>query len=470
MVSTPQGGGQYAPPRFWPGPPRDGGSSDVQPAAHLDSTVDSHDIVGNTMSATRDPGGALDARSQRRLYERLAELDGRDPVQAGESLEAMPADERATELRRAVTAFQQGDDGGAMDDATRERHRAERAQLIAQIRDDNAVGAYDPAGPRVSPYDAPEAAYTDGEAGPNDATMQAIANSWPQTLLGRSMTEEQAFNVLVRLVLGRGLPFEPNNINVIGMRGFQGEMHDNGEPQGRVYTQHNRYDDTVYLVTARDGHHVQRARGTVDPGGGRQGREPLRFQVAGDQQWDYQGNARGQTRKYDRALYGPDGRGLDPMDVTRGRHWQSHEEDVDGAGAGGRLIRRPDGELQTDRDSRGRPRLVSAVHSGGGGSASGEQVLGDSTGCTVVHGEWFAHFNESLRRAAGGDAVRFTYSMIDLRTYTARELTTILDSVVPQPSSAGSGSSSGSGSGTPGRRVVADFATVPSATRAPRTP
>lgn len=94
-------GGRYPQSGIWP---RGGGSS--TPASHLDPSVDSHDIVANTLSATRDTSGALDARSQRRLYERLAELEGRDAAAAGEELEAMEPAERASALRTAVTAFQ----------------------------------------------------------------------------------------------------------------------------------------------------------------------------------------------------------------------------------------------------------------------------------------------------------------------------------------------------------------------------
>lgn len=379
--------------------------------------LDSHDIVGNTLSATSDErGGELDARSERRVYERIAQLEGRDPVEAGRELDAMPPERRATEMRAAISRFQ-----------------ASHAELIDEIREDNDVRRDDgsqfydpPASGRRSRWTAPRADYHEGEARPNDATMQALANSWPQTILGREMTEQQAYEVLRRLVLGRGLPFQAEGVNVVGMRAYQGgEIHDNGEPEGRVFTSENRFDDTLFTLTPD--HHVQQTRGTVDPGGP----SHLQFQVAADQQWDYHGNARGTSAKYDRPMYSLD----DPQDVERGRYWQQHPEEVAAArphGAGGRLVHRPDGTTELDRDARGRPRMVSAVHSGGDGRASGEQVGGDSTGCSVVDGAWFPHFNESLRRASGGDEVQFTYSLIDPRTYTARELEQILDSVVPR--------------------------------------
>lgn len=396
---------------------------------------DSHDIVGNTMSATGDlRTGALDARSQRRTYERLAQLSGRDPVAAGIAFEAMPPERRAAALREAVTQFQASPQGAA---------------LIAQIRDDNDVTRrdgsqfYDPPGAgRRSPHTAPRAGYTEGEAQLNDVTMQAIANAWPQTILGREMTEAQAYEVLRRLVLGRGLPFEASGINVVGMRAFQGgEMHDNGEGTDHApFMRTNHYDDTIYTLTPD--RHVHQARGTVDPGTD----TDHTFQVAADQQWDYQGESRGDTAKFDRPLYGMP----DPTAVRRGTYWQDHPEELVAAvdatprgSPGGRMIRRSDGRTETDLETppgggAARPRLVSAVHSGGdgggprGGRSDGETTLGDSVGCSVVEGAWFPHFNETLRRA-GGERVRFTYSLIDPRTYTSRQLSQILDSVVPAP-------------------------------------
>lgn len=94
---------------------------------------------------------------------------------------------------------------------------------------------------------------------------------------------------------------------------------------------------------------------------------------------------------------------------------------------------------------------------------SGERVAGDSTGCTVIHGEWFAHFNEGLRRASGGDGTpQFTYSLIDLRTYTPHELTQILDTVAPDARPAASSPAHG--------RIVAEFETIPDAAPPARAP
>ncbi len=422
--------------------------------------LDSHETVGNTLSATSDErGGELDERSRRRVYERIAQLEGRDPVAAGREFDAMPPDRRASEFQAAVSRFQ-----------------ASHAESIEQIREDNDVRRADgsqlydpPAHGRRSRWTAPRAGYEEGAARPNDVTMQALANAWPQTILGREMNEQQAYEVLRRLVLGRGLPFDAAGVNVIGMRAYQGgEIHDNGEPAGRVFTGGNRFDDTLF--TLMPDHHVEQTRGTVDPGGP----SHLQFQVAADQQWDYRGNARGTSAKYDRPMYSL----ADPEEVERGSYWQEHPEEVAAAtprGANGRLVRRPDGDTELDRDRRGRPRMVSAVHSGGDGRVSGEQVGGDSTGCSVAQGAWFPHFNESLRRGAGGDQVRFTYSLIDPRTFSQRELAQILDSVVPATTEPRAEESQGDGedasrqtpyevtpAATPARSVHPDGALDPS--------
>jgi hypothetical protein len=436
--------------------------------------LDSHDIVGDTLSATGDTRtGALDARSERRLYERLAELEGRDPAAAGRELDAMAAEERRAALRDAITRFQDSDQGRALIHGTGEADATGEPDdgLIGDNAVERADGSafYDPPEHgRRSRWTAPRAGYTPGEARLDDVTMQAVANAWPQTILGRSMTEEQAYLVLERLVRGRGLPFDEAAVNVIGMRAFQGgAIHDNGEPEGRVFTGENRFDDTIYLLSSRDGRHVRQSRGTVDPGG----EADLEFQVAADQQWDYRGNARGTSAKYDRPMYGL----ADPADVRRGTYWRSHPEEVEAAGprgGGGRLVRRPDGRTELDRDARDRGRMVSAVHSGGRGRTSGETTGGDSTGCSVVHGAWFPGFNESLRRAAGGDDVRFTYSLIDLRTYTERELGQILDTVVPVPAASVPGASAPEAprAGGEERRMIEYESTPPAEAPAPAHP
>ncbi|NUO02184.1 MAG: hypothetical protein HUU01_16380, partial [Saprospiraceae bacterium] len=116
-------------------------------------------------------------------------------------------------------------------------------------------------------------------------------------------------------------------------------------------------------------------------------------------------------------------------------------------GRGGRIIRREDGHAEFDRLADGRQRVVSAVHSGGSGRQSGEITGGDSIGCTVIHGAWFAHFNESLRRAILGETdaararnnlIRFTYSLIDPRLFSSEEIQRIVNGVITPATAEGS--------------------------------
>ncbi|NUO01048.1 MAG: DUF2272 domain-containing protein, partial [Saprospiraceae bacterium] len=223
--------------------------------------VDSHDIASNVMSATGNGGGrhlttdvSLDERSQRRVYERIAALRERDPVTAGVEFEAMDTDARSAALAEAVTWFQ---------------GQEQFQSLITQIRGDNEVpgdaehmpmfydarSEYNPSH-EGSDYSSQRATYTSGLVQLNDVTMQALANAWPQSLFGHLMTEAQAYDVLRQMVIARGLPFNTENVNVIGMRAFQGgAIHDNGEVGGgshRPFTEQNRYDDTTFILSQRD--------------------------------------------------------------------------------------------------------------------------------------------------------------------------------------------------------------------------
>src|SRR5262249_9791707 len=149
----------------------------------------------------------------------------------GQEFERMDPAARARALEAAITRFQHSDQGQA---------------LITQIREDNA--ADDPAragrdlyvtrpldervadfGPDHPGHEAPTAGYAAGAVGANDVTMQALANAWPQHFFGRMLDEDQAYHLLQLLVTHRGLPFNEAGTNVVGMRAFQGEIHDNGE-------------------------------------------------------------------------------------------------------------------------------------------------------------------------------------------------------------------------------------------------
>ncbi|MEM7037087.1 MAG: hypothetical protein AAF570_08930 [Bacteroidota bacterium] len=291
---------------------------------------------------------------------------------------------------------------------------------------------------------APLATFSEGEMHNNDVTMQAMANAWPRNMLGRRVNEEEAYDLISVLVIRRGLPFNASNVNVISIRAFQGgEIHDNNEGQSDgAFHRANTFNDTTYILSVQNGEKkVTESRSTVDPGDiRRRANDPRNarkranvFRMEADQQWDYRANSRGHTAKYDRPMYGL----ADRTQVTRGRFWQDNPDLLAGAlrraHSGARVISDRTGRLFGDVNRRRRANRVSAIHSGGGGSATGDQVGGDSTGCSVVHGAWFAHFNENLRRAAGtrssagaSQSVQFTYSLLDLRLFNPNELDAII--------------------------------------------
>ncbi len=451
--------------------------------------LDSHEIIGDTMSATRGRGRGhgLDERSQRRVVERIAELEGRDPTIAGEEFAAMAPAARSTALREAVTRFQTRPDGHALI----EEITGDNADALYGRRDDDAraeaFGRKRDGEPIVRATD--RATYAEGEVAANDVTMQALANAWPQRMFGRLLSQEQAYHLLHQLVVSRGLPFDPEGVNVVGMRAFQGELHDNGEGEApaapaaepeaaaeaeppeaaaeasphrrrrasrprredpstrahrRIFTRHNRYDDTLYTLSRRDGMHLgQTTRGTVDPGDGATSVVASRLQVASDQQWDYGGNPTARSTKYGRPMYGLPDRG----DVRFGRSWDEEAERAPAAphDGRGRVIHRPHGELELDVRAAGEARRVSALHSGSSGGATGEETSADSTGCTVVHGDWYAHFNEGLRRAdearrdahAGEAGAQLTYSLIDPRDVPPEELEALLDQAAQEEEEGG---------------------------------
>lgn len=426
---------------------------------------DSHDVTGNVLSATDARRGGLDERSQRRLWERLAQLVPGIDVAAWDTMEPT---QRTAALRDAIRQFEESPQGRALTEEIRTDNEARHSEGDLVYRQ-----------PRVEDKIAlPARQHRPGrDVVADDVTTQALANAWPQTIFGRTMGEVEAFHVLQALVANRGLAFSPASINVVGVRGYQGgAIHNNGH---LMFTRQNTYDDTVFILSMIGTQPmVRQMRATVDPGTGASA-----FQVAADQQWQYHGNSRGRSEKYHRAMY----TFTNPSEVQRGRYWSNH--DLPDDGGSGRIIRHR-GELHYDRLAGGGARGVSAVHSGGRHGIN-EQVGGDSAGCTVVHGEWFAYFNETLRRAeqaraaaatapaaapssspsssspdasssapdapspavpsspaasarAGGDGVQFTYSLIDPSMYDPAELQRILDTAMgsaPDPAAAASSSS-----------------------------
>lgn len=421
-LSQGQPGASFPPPAFQlkaEGQTSKGGG----PQAPIQRVPDSREITGNVSSShgmRRNPSDQTNLR----IIERIAQIEGDDPAQARERYEAMSEEDRATAMEQTITRFQHSEQGQA---------------LITQILQDNNVqdGRHDfydrPESERRGNFQSMRAGFQDGAVTNNDATMQALANAWPRNMFGNMVTEEQAYHLIHRLVNERGLPFDASKTNVISVRGFQGgEIHDNNEGQRHgPFSRTNLYNDTTYILSLQDGEpHVVESRSTVDPGDATNAaRQRNVFRVEADQQWDYSGNSRGHTQKFDRPMYGLANR----EEVTRGRYWQENPAELaaalEGGHAGSRVLSDRNDRQFPDVNPRGRPNRVSALHSGGRGSGPGDRVMGDSTGCTVVHGAWFAHFNESLRRASGEEnATRFTYTLLDLSLFEPAELRNIVAS------------------------------------------
>lgn len=231
-----------------------------------------------------------------------------------------------------------------------------------------------------------------GQIRANDATHQVLASTWRgaggtegrRRINGQLMTEQETFTYLTGEMERSGLPFEDGMANVLGTRGLQGgDNHDN---EG-VFTEQNTFNDTFFLLDRdQDGRsRVQIFRGTVDPGGS----GDTGFQVEAGQQWDYRLPSLGHGPKYNRPMLSPRmrrGREGSVLDPERGPDRQ-------------RSVR------ETVHDGSQRTMGVNfAMHSGGDGGASGDISNADSTGCQVVHGAWYGHYIESLRRAMDTDA------------------------------------------------------------------
>ena len=332
---------------------------------------------------------------------------------------------------------------GVMDQATREAIAAfqeREGHDIEQVRDDSAH-MRDTFGNAAG--NSAAAAVEEGTFRANDATHQALVNAWPRTMFGVTLDGVEAgYQFIKSLVLRRGLPFDDTKVNIVGIRGFQGgEVHDNDGARWLT----NRYDDTMFLLARGEdpsAHMVREFRGTTDPGGrsrgARRDREErqhrrlpqgqraaavegaLREQdarrvdpdteaMAADQQLPYSFSMR-PSRKFGRPMLGPrpDADGAP----------QVHDPHRDEAIAEHGALRYPDDGNQDPGGSRpeedrydrvrtihgrehgGRPQHMArdhgiAIHSGG----SSDQVFADSTGCQVVHGDWYGSFIASLRRA-----------------------------------------------------------------------
>lgn len=450
--------GGTAPAELTAGWSSSGGARPTAVQRHPDAGA----VRGNTLSTTGDPrSGALDARSRRRVDERLGAL-GMDDVGDFQN-SSDPAHQALLRQVADANAQEVYDPSHADGIATRERiARQQYAAAMQRYRQEQrahrdgeletAPEVPEPLQPRLDrarrahnagDRDRIVAERTDGDATADDQTIQALANAFPRTIFGRAVqTEAQGFQLFSNIPALRGLNYMRGEINVIGLRAFQGgAVHDNNEEA--VHTADNQYDDTFLILWDRDGEHVREFRGTTDPGGP----SGNGFRVLADQQWTYGSPApRGRGAKFERPQYGlPSGADEDARVGRRGGTTGVPEESALPAAhrdRPGRVIRWHNGELRRDTPNRaGRRPGYAILHSGSDGSkneraSAGAQVGGDSVACQVVHGRWFPFFNETLIRANGGDAgrrIQFNYMLIDGRDLVDEsgqpipELTAIMD-------------------------------------------
>jgi hypothetical protein len=262
-----------------------------------------------------------------------------------------------------------------------------------------------------------------GELGVDDATHQALANAWPRDFFGAQLAgPEEGFAYLASQVRARGLPFDRDKVNIIGIRGMQGGAAHAGTGAFMSTTQ---YDDTCFVAALDENGQpmLREFRGTTDPGGRpdhARDADPRSQQLEADQQSVYRLSL-GDTSKLGRPT-------ITPRTVTEGGDGAVVAPGITDDGVrpepeverGGRHPMRTDpAELAHDPSvadpaMRDRQRTVTgdgreldrshgiAIHSGAGG----DQVNGDSTGCQVIAGDWYGSFVMTLRRALDCRRVR----------------------------------------------------------------
>ena len=289
-----------------------------------------------------------------------------------------------------------------------------------------------------------------GEVRDNDSTHQALANAFPRRIFGRLVQNQaEAFTLIQSTVISRSLPFDPQAVNVVGVRAYQGgRAHAN---QG-ARTALNQYNDTFFVLTLNEqGEQVVREfRGTTDPGGRDQFRtteDPRTHIMASDQQSPYR--LFHTSPKFGRPMLGQVvGDPEHPQVVDPGR--AAHLEEMQ---ADGRSFHRNPDEARNpghplDRSGRGDAydsiRTLHgrdgdmlknsgiAIHSGGGWNDN--TTSGDSLACQVVHGDWYGNFIQTVRRGLTWGRIRrgevvpedvraldntgiVTYSLIDARDF-----------------------------------------------------
>ncbi|MTJ08289.1 DUF4157 domain-containing protein [Anabaena sp. UHCC 0204] len=368
------------------------------------------DIDSNVMDLTyRRRTTEYDERSVRRIQQRLIDIG-------------------------CLQETNEGFAWGQMNDATTQaiaRFQTCHASEITQIQEDmeaiEALGTGDASSSARAAMRLQES-----EIQTNDVTHQALANAWPRRFFGVLLENQaQAYEYIANQVLQRSLPFDRQRVNIVGVRGFQGGgVHDNP----RVRQRTNRYDDTFFILALNEqGETLLREfRGTTDPGGRtgyEQSSDPNTHQMGVDQQLNYHFSYT-TSEKFNRPMLGqisgtPDHPGvIDPRrrSILKERGISEEDRRSSRIREENRQDRSPTSEmiptgveekilydrLRTEYGRNHLPRHPEyrgydeqefgiAIHSGGGWDS--DQVTADSTGCQVVHGDWYGSFIQTLRRA-----------------------------------------------------------------------
>ena len=323
--------------------------------------------------------------------------------------------------------------------STQSRDSLERQVAVARQRGSRQLG--------VSRHE-------DGELAAGDPTHQVLANSWPRQIGGTLLRNEaEAYEFIAAKVEERDLPFDRSRVNIIGVRGFSSGQA-NGNPGVRLRT--NTLNDTFFVLAIDDQGeaHVREFPGTTDPGArrsaGEGNQDPNTYQMESGQQLPFSFNSN-DTSKMGRPTLTPmtgteaQGTVIDPLrsqgDSDMSIAPPNHGENpglvfppnrgqgrvlhlLYGQGDGRRNLQR--GEHSSDDQAghrsvagpemhptlrtnhglnaaqRGKRRGI-AIHS----SNAGDVVNADSTGCQVIHGNWYGNFIMTLQRGLTWERLRY---------------------------------------------------------------
>jgi hypothetical protein len=270
-----------------------------------------------------------------------------------------------------------------------------------------------------------------GELRPDDATHIALANAWPRRFFGALLqTAEDGYDYIKSQVVARGLPFNDQRVNIVGIRGMQGGTLHTDVGVGLAAS---TFDDTFFVMCLDEGgaKMIREFRGTTEPGGRSsefRREHPDEYgpteqnatvrdhdveTMEADQQVVYHFTTT-DTSKLGRPTLTPrvetaDG---DPLVVAPHRTGAatSTEADATHDGDADALAVPPvDGDPRLRdrlRTRRGREvldrSLGIAIHSGG----ADDTVDAESTGCQVVQGDWYGDFIATIQRGLTAARVR----------------------------------------------------------------